>query len=259
MSHHEVLVQQMVDIHKATAEFREAPERNLASSSHMNSSNKHFANRSVVQRRLSKSKWNPFVAILAQAISCSNVRGVFPVHERFWLCLVQVSRTQFYSFPAFLMARVSDGTNVPISPAPTSSSNLVSPNGSLPDLEGAGSHPSSTMEENIEAMLTDSQFVSQPWKRIRRPSPVDPARQNLGTYSDIVMAPQPLDLLDQHLTASGQSFFISSTALRACRSRHLGTLMRWLNLGNLSKLASIHFPSSVLIPKDSTDICWPYS
>ena len=31
------------------------------------------------------------------------------------------------------------------------------------------------------------------WKRMRRPSPVDPARQDRGTHSDIVMAPRPLD------------------------------------------------------------------
>ena len=37
----------------------------------------------------------------SRAISCSNVRGVFPGHERFWFCLVQKSTTQFCSFPAF--------------------------------------------------------------------------------------------------------------------------------------------------------------
>ena len=52
------------------------------------------------------------------------------------------------------MARVSDGTNVPISLAPASSSNLGSPDGSLPDLEGVGGHPASTMEEKFVAMLT---------------------------------------------------------------------------------------------------------
>ena len=31
---------------------------------------------------------------------------------------------------------------------------------------------------------------------MQRPSPVDLALQDLGIYSDIVMAPQPLDLLD---------------------------------------------------------------
>ena len=43
----------------ATAEFREASERKLATSSHKNSSNKHFATHSVVQRRLSIYNWNP--------------------------------------------------------------------------------------------------------------------------------------------------------------------------------------------------------
>ena len=55
------------------------------------------------------------ISLLAQAISCSNMRGVFPVHELFWFCLVQVSTTQFCC-QSFLMARVNDGTRVPIFP-----------------------------------------------------------------------------------------------------------------------------------------------
>ena len=46
------------------------------------------------------------VAILAQAITCSNVRGVFPVHERFSFCLVQVSTTQVCRFSSISPARV---------------------------------------------------------------------------------------------------------------------------------------------------------
>ena len=46
------------------------------------------------------------------------------------------------------MARASDGTNVPISLVPASSSNMGSPNGSLPDLEGTG-FCSRTVEEKI--------------------------------------------------------------------------------------------------------------
>ena len=38
---------------------------------------------------------------LNQAISCSNVHGVFLVHERYWFCLVQVSATQICTFPSF--------------------------------------------------------------------------------------------------------------------------------------------------------------
>ena len=34
------------------------------------------------------------------------------------------------------MARASDGTDVPVSPLPASSSNMGYPNGSLPELEG---------------------------------------------------------------------------------------------------------------------------
>ena len=40
-------------------EFREASERKHATSSHMNSSSKRFASRSIVQRRLSIYNWNP--------------------------------------------------------------------------------------------------------------------------------------------------------------------------------------------------------
>ena len=88
----------------------------------------------------------------SRAISCSNVHGVFPVHERFWFCLVQVSTTQFCCFPPVLFARASDGTDVSVSPLPTSSSNMGSPNGSLPDLEGTG-YRASTMEEKINEMF----------------------------------------------------------------------------------------------------------
>ena len=59
MSDHEILVQHMVGIEKATAEFREASERKHATSSHMNSSSKRFATRSIVQKRLSIYNWNP--------------------------------------------------------------------------------------------------------------------------------------------------------------------------------------------------------
>ena len=44
------------------------------------------------------------------------------------------------------MARASDGMDVPVSPLLASSSNMVSPNGSLPDFGGTG-YRASTMEE----------------------------------------------------------------------------------------------------------------
>ena len=46
------------------------------------------------------------------------------------------------------MTRTSDGTDVPVSLLPASSSNMGSPNGSFPDLEGTG-YRASTMEEKI--------------------------------------------------------------------------------------------------------------
>ena len=59
LSDHEILVQHMVDIEKATAEFREASERKHAASSHMKSSSNRFVIRSSVQRRFSIYNWNP--------------------------------------------------------------------------------------------------------------------------------------------------------------------------------------------------------
>ena len=69
MSEHEILVQHMVDIEKATAEFREAPERKHATSSHMNSSSKRFATRSIVQRRPRRGKEDAFEQQLAGGMS----------------------------------------------------------------------------------------------------------------------------------------------------------------------------------------------
>ena len=51
------------------------------------------------------------------------------------------------------MARASDGTDVPVSSVPASSSNLGSPDGSIPDLEGTGFR-ACTMEEKINDIFT---------------------------------------------------------------------------------------------------------
>ena len=58
LSGHEVLVQHMVDVLKATAEFRDASEMKDATSSLMNSSSKCYAARSIVQRKLCVYNWN---------------------------------------------------------------------------------------------------------------------------------------------------------------------------------------------------------
>ena len=52
---------------------------------------------------------NPSVAMLAQAISCSNVRDVFPFTELLFFCLVQMSAMQFCSLPPVLMASIDGG------------------------------------------------------------------------------------------------------------------------------------------------------
>ena len=58
VSPHEVLVQHMVAIHIDTADFREASERRPAASSHTNRVNKHFATRSLAQKKFSVYNWN---------------------------------------------------------------------------------------------------------------------------------------------------------------------------------------------------------
>ena len=68
------------------------------------------------------------------------------------------------------MARVSDGTNVPISPAPASSLNVGSPDGSLPDLEGTGFR-ASTMEEKINEIYLQLPFFIQNAARIENLRP----------------------------------------------------------------------------------------
>ena len=50
------------------------------------------------------------------------------------------------------MARANDGTDVPVSPLPASTSKMGSPNGSLPDVEGIG-YRASTMEVKINIMF----------------------------------------------------------------------------------------------------------
>ena len=59
MSPHEVLVQHMVDIQRATADLRETSERRPATSTQTNRVNKHFSTVSLVQKRLSIYNWNP--------------------------------------------------------------------------------------------------------------------------------------------------------------------------------------------------------
>ena len=103
---------------------------------------------------------------MAQAISCSNVFVFCPFHELFWSCLVQVSTTQICSFSSFLMARASDGTDVPVSPLPASSSNMGSPDGFLPELAGTG-YRATTMEEKINEIYSHLPLFMQNTFRIK--------------------------------------------------------------------------------------------
>ena len=86
-------------------------------------------------------------------------------HDLSWFCLVQVSTTQFCSFKSFLMARVSNGTEVSVSPALASSSNLGSPIGSIPDREGTG-YRARTMEDKINEIYLQLPLFMQNASRI---------------------------------------------------------------------------------------------
>ena len=55
-------------------------------------------------------------------------------------------------------------------------------------------HLSQTKFRTLNSLLTVSQLVSQPWRLVRPLLQAVPARQDLGMYLDIVMAPQPLGL-----------------------------------------------------------------
>ena len=79
------------------------------------------------------------VAILAQAISCSNVPYDFSASRAFLvLSCPSVYNPVVASHLSFFMSRASNGTDVLVSPVPASSSSMGSPHGSLPDLDGVG-------------------------------------------------------------------------------------------------------------------------
>ena len=96
-------------------------------------------------------------------------------------------------------------------------------------------------------ILSKSLAALQPmlpyWKRMQRPSPVVPARQDLGTYLDIVVAPQPLGpsgpMAQGHLTMTETQDvdLIRSQAPKTnmhevpsfpCEQHHSGVSM-WIN------------------------------
>ena len=59
MTPDEILTERVVDIHRIEADFRDAFERNQASSSQTYGVNKYFSSQSPVQKRLSIKNWNP--------------------------------------------------------------------------------------------------------------------------------------------------------------------------------------------------------
>ena len=67
------------------------------------------------------------------------------------------------------MARVSEGTDVPVSPARASSSNMGSSDGSLPDLEGTGFRECTMEEKSTKSTHRyRSSHRMRPGSKIRR-------------------------------------------------------------------------------------------
>ena len=65
------------------------------------------------------------------------------------------------------MTRASDGTRVPVSPLPAASSDVGSPNGSIPDLDGT-EYRASTMEEKINEIYSQLPLFIQNAARIEK-------------------------------------------------------------------------------------------
>ena len=90
------------------------------------------------------------------------------------------------------MACASDGTDVPVSPLPASSSNVGSPNGSLPDLEGTGIR-AGTMEDKINEMFIQIAMLSLLMQSLFRFAASGSASSwNLHGHSDGSTATGPL-------------------------------------------------------------------
>ena len=86
-----------------------------------------------------KSSSGTSVAIVAEAISCSKVRCVFPCVGSFsGFVLSKCLQPSFVVSHLFSMARIDDGSDVLVSLMPDTSSNHGSPYRSGPDLDGMG-------------------------------------------------------------------------------------------------------------------------
>ena len=129
------------------------------------------------------------------------------------------------------MARVSDGTNVPISPAPASSANMGSRNGSLPDLEGTGFR-ACTMEEKInEVYLQLALFMEN---AVRIENCVQTLAQTVAAQStNITNIEQFVESLVARVTFLEQNAASGSTGPDSARS--------WNILGN-SEGPSVPWP-----------------
>ena len=117
------------------------------------------------------------------------------------------------------MARVSDGTNVPISPPQASSSNLESPYGSLPDLEGPGFRASS-MEEKINEIYLQLPLFIQNAARIE--NCVQTLAQRVAAQTtENTNIEQVVGSLVAHVTSLEQNAASGSSSPDSTRSRNM--------------------------------------
>ena len=97
----------------------------------------------------------------------------FPVLERFWLSCPSVYNPSFCSFPSFLMARASDGTDVPVSLMLCTFSNYCSPDGSGSNFDGQGYRSMHSAKRSVtschhsrvdwQILTTTSRPFVKPW------------------------------------------------------------------------------------------------
>ena len=143
--------------------------------------------------------------------------GDFPVHERFWFFLVQVSTNQFSLFAAFASVFMAidraceDEMHTSLPGSSPLSSNVGSPHGSGHNLDGMGTRSGNTMDEKLDAL--PSKFVHFETQIAQVPT--------LTTW---------MSRMDSHITKhlgiwrpdSQRWNIISAASLHVCaRSRHM--------------------------------------
>ena len=107
--------------------------------------------------RSRKMRFPASVAILAHAISCSNVRMVFLRHELFWSECLQPSSGLCHLF-SWLTRQFDDAVHTSVPGSPDLSSNFGSPDVSAPDLEKKTPVPAHWMRKSTKSSYNSRSY-----------------------------------------------------------------------------------------------------